>query len=152
LYFRIFDASFANKPLFPLQISSTTIGLGDIFLEPEVLILRDLIVFPVIFLFGFVTASAFLSQFGEFLQSLFGKKSLVDDLLNRLKSSDMASLERVGEVVETGTTAIATTVGTRTTAIATTANRASVYVGAAAKDAVGKATDAVLHHQEEEHA
>ena len=41
-------------------ISTTTIGLGDFILNPAVIIAADMIVWPFIFLFGFVLFSAFV--------------------------------------------------------------------------------------------
>lgn len=50
-------------------ISTTTVGLGDYFLAPEVLGRVDLFIYPILFLLGFVYFSAFLGKFS----SLFGK-------------------------------------------------------------------------------
>jgi Ion channel len=46
-------------------ISTTTIGLGDFYLEPEVITGRDLLSFPLVILIGFVFFSAFLGKIGE---------------------------------------------------------------------------------------
>lgn len=66
-------------------ISSTTIGLGDIFLEPEVFLGADLMTFPLLFLFSFVLASAFIAKFCRIIASVVGKRSLLEDLLSELK-------------------------------------------------------------------
>lgn len=81
-------------------ISSTTVGLGDIFLEPEVFLYRDLVTFPLLFLVAFVLVAAFLSKFAELIGLLIGKKSLVEDLVGELKTVDM-----VGEVPGAAATA-----------------------------------------------
>jgi hypothetical protein len=67
-------------------ISTTSIGLGDIYLEPEVIIGQDLIVFPLLFLTGFTFLSAFLGKFSEALVALLkgNKKGLVDSLLDQI--------------------------------------------------------------------
>jgi len=46
-------------------ISTTTVGLGDFFLDSEGLIGRDVFIFPLIFLVGFTLLSAFLSKFWD---------------------------------------------------------------------------------------
>jgi hypothetical protein len=46
-------------------ISTTTIGIGDFFLEPEVITGRDLIIFPPLILIGYVFFSAFLGKLAE---------------------------------------------------------------------------------------
>ena len=68
-------------------ISSTTIGFGDIYLNPEVLITTDLIIFPMLFLAAFVSIAAFLSKFSAVFGFVFGRRSLVHDLLNNIKTS-----------------------------------------------------------------
>lgn len=51
-------------------ISTTTVGLGDIFLEPEVLIGQDLLIFSLIFLIGFVFLASFLGKLSAFFSGL----------------------------------------------------------------------------------
>lgn len=68
-------------------ISSLTIGLGDIFLEPEVFLGSDMIVFPLMFLFSFVVVSAFLNKFGVMFATCLGKRSLLDELFVELKKT-----------------------------------------------------------------
>jgi hypothetical protein len=48
-------------------LSTTTIGFGDFFLQPEVIFLPDLFRFSVLFLTGFVFLSTFLGLFGYFI-------------------------------------------------------------------------------------
>jgi hypothetical protein len=72
-------------------ISTTTVGLGDIFLEPEVIQTRDLIVFPLLFLVGFVYLSSFLGKFAELALHMHkrgGRKRVIDVLLERIKELD----------------------------------------------------------------
>lgn len=66
-------------------ITSTTVGLGDIFIQSEVILFSDLLVFTLIILISFTILSAFLSKLSEILgpkgltwiESL--KKSLLPD-------------------------------------------------------------------------
>lgn len=72
-------------------ISTTTVGLGDVFLEPEVIRGDDLIVFPPLFLIGFVFFAAFLRKFAEmvlFALAKENKKTLIQSLLSRLESTN----------------------------------------------------------------
>lgn len=52
-------------------ISTTTVGLGDFYLSPEVIFLNDLLVFSFTFLMGFVLLSTFLGQFGGWIGEYF---------------------------------------------------------------------------------
>ena len=52
-------------------ISTTTVGLGDYYLEHGVIVGQDLLVWPLLFLFGFVLLSSFLTKIAEFLASFF---------------------------------------------------------------------------------
>jgi hypothetical protein len=52
-------------------ISTTTIGLGDFFLEPEIIFLEDVFRFSLLFLTGFVFLSMFLGEVAELLGSIF---------------------------------------------------------------------------------
>lgn len=70
-------------------ISSTTVGLGDYFLEPEVFVYSDLFTFNLIFLAGFVLIAAFLSKFGDALTSVLGKRSVIQDLLDELEKTEL---------------------------------------------------------------
>mmetsp|Transcript_8521 Transcript_8521/g.23576 ORF Transcript_8521/g.23576 Transcript_8521/m.23576 type:complete len:564 (-) Transcript_8521:23-1714(-) len=65
-------------------ISTTTVGLGDIFLEPEGITGSDVVIFPFMFLIGFTFLSAFLGKFAEFLSTILSgkQKSFVDTLLD----------------------------------------------------------------------
>ena len=79
-------------------ISTTTVGLGDIFLEPEGITGKDLLVFPPLFLVGFTLLSAFLSKFTELIISIvkMGKVSFVETLLHkRVTWSEALSTQRV---------------------------------------------------------
>jgi len=72
-------------------ISSTTVGLGDIFLEPEVLRLPDVFLFPVLLLSGFTILSAFLGKLFDAITVMLGvgkKKSIVNTLLRYLVQVD----------------------------------------------------------------
>ena len=65
-------------------ISTTTVGLGDFFLEHEVIRRRDLIVWPLLFLMGFVLLSSFLNKLSEVIMNWFpqGRPSLEENLEN----------------------------------------------------------------------
>ena len=54
-----------------IDISTTTVGLGDYYLEHGVIVGYDLLVWPLLFLFGFVLLSSFLTKVAEFLASFF---------------------------------------------------------------------------------
>ena len=64
-------------------ISTTTVGFGDFYLEPEGIIGSDLVVFPLLFLIGFMYVAAFIGKLAELIMSLLRKnrKSFVDSLL-----------------------------------------------------------------------
>jgi len=64
-------------------ISTTTVGLGDIFLEPEGINGPDVFIFSMLFLIGFTFLAAFLAKFSQLVLSLAGKgrTSFVDTLL-----------------------------------------------------------------------
>jgi len=83
-------------------ISSTTIGFGDIYLEPEVLLAQDLLTFPVLFLVSFVFVSAFLGKFSECIGALCGKKTLVGDLTEQLNRTPMYIPDTVGAQIDSG--------------------------------------------------
>ena len=69
-------------------ISTTTVGLGDFFLEPEVVTGMDLLTYPLLFLVGFTLLSAFLGKFAEFFMDLAvgGNRTLVESLIARIQS------------------------------------------------------------------
>jgi len=54
-------------------ISTTTVGLGDYYLNHAVLIGFDLLVWPLMFLFGFVLLSSFLNKVAEWIYSFLPK-------------------------------------------------------------------------------
>jgi hypothetical protein len=66
-------------------ISSTTVGLGDYFLQPEVMFLEDVFRFALLFLTGFVLLSTFLSSLSEFLEARSSSLSAGERLEERLK-------------------------------------------------------------------
>ncbi|KAL7577683.1 hypothetical protein ACA910_015194 [Epithemia clementina (nom. ined.)] len=65
-------------------ISTTSVGLGDFYLEPEGIINVDLIIFPLLFLVGFMYLSAFLGKLAELILSFVQKhrKSFIETLLD----------------------------------------------------------------------
>jgi hypothetical protein len=72
-------------------ISTTTVGLGDIFLEPDTIQSRDLIIFPLLFLVGFVFLASFLGKFAELAlqkRKMGGRKRVIDVLLERIKERE----------------------------------------------------------------
>ena len=70
-------------------ISSTTIGFGDITLEPEVFLGRDMITFPILFLVAFVLVAAFLENFALLLRSFIKGETLVEDLVGKIPDTDV---------------------------------------------------------------
>lgn len=56
-------------------ISTTTVGLGDFYLDPEVLVGLDLVRFPLLFLFGFVLLGLFLGKLSDLLVGHYERNS-----------------------------------------------------------------------------
>mmetsp|Transcript_17193 Transcript_17193/g.49298 ORF Transcript_17193/g.49298 Transcript_17193/m.49298 type:complete len:645 (+) Transcript_17193:33-1967(+) len=52
-------------------ISTTTVGLGDYYLDHEVIQKRDLVAWPLLFLTGFVLLSSFLNKLSEWMMGWF---------------------------------------------------------------------------------
>lgn len=50
-------------------VSTTTIGFGDFYVAPEVLVVSDLFLYPIILLVGFIFFSAFLGRLADLLAS-----------------------------------------------------------------------------------
>jgi Ion channel len=70
-------------------ISTTTVGLGDVVLQPEVIVGRDLVVFPLIFLIGFVFLSAFIGKIMDAVNVVFGgKTTLLETLVAQMDSTN----------------------------------------------------------------
>jgi len=78
-------------------ISTTTVGLGDYYLEPSVIRWQDMITFPMLFLIGFVFLAAFLTTMAEMLISFVPLKMRKDHLMERLKTAGMMR-EEVGNI------------------------------------------------------
>ncbi|CAJ1954001.1 unnamed protein product [Cylindrotheca closterium] len=68
-------------------VSTSTIGLGDYFLQPEVMFASDALWFSSVFLIGFVFLSTFLNKIGGFLISVLPKRS--NSLEHRLKGTNL---------------------------------------------------------------
>ena len=68
-------------------ISTTTVGLGDYFLEHEVIQKRDLIAWPLLFLTGFVLLSSFLNKLSEWMLGWFPRNR--PTLEERLENTDV---------------------------------------------------------------
>lgn len=69
-----FDADQSDTLWFAF-ISTSTIGLGDYFLQPEIIFASDALKFSVEFLVGFVFLSTFLNKIGEFLFSIMPQRT-----------------------------------------------------------------------------
>jgi hypothetical protein len=74
-------------------ISSTTVGLGDYFLQPEVMFLEDVFRFALLFLTGFVFFSTFLSSLSEFLVTRCPGPSAGEKLEERLKRTYLIRMD-----------------------------------------------------------
>lgn len=86
-------------------ISTTTVGLGDIYLDPEVIVTEDLMFFSFIFLIGFV----FLASFLEKLSSLVKRNDHVGlaHLKTNLKKTNICcGAEIVGASRRLGTSVV----------------------------------------------
>jgi len=68
-------------------ISTSTIGLGDYFLQPEVMFASDALWFSSVFLIGFALLSTFLKEIGELLYSVLPKRD--SSLETRLKRTNI---------------------------------------------------------------
>jgi hypothetical protein len=77
----------ARDSLWFAFISTSTIGLGDYFLQPELMFASDALKFSVYYLIGFVFLSTFLNKIGEFLSSMMPKRS--NSLQARLKATNI---------------------------------------------------------------
>ena len=64
-------------------ISTTTIGFGDFYLSPDVLLPEDIVWWPLSFLLGFVFCAAFIGKVGEALANPLQRKGI--RLAERLK-------------------------------------------------------------------
>ncbi|KAL7557515.1 hypothetical protein ACA910_005269 [Epithemia clementina (nom. ined.)] len=71
-------------------ISTTTVGLGDFFLEPEVIVGIDLLYFPLLILMGFTFLSAFLGKLSALVEGLLkgSKRSFVASILEHMDDRD----------------------------------------------------------------
>ena len=83
-------------------ISTTTVGLGDFVLSPDVLLVEDIILWPLSFLFGFVFMAGFVGKLSGVIQGPFRNKGT--GLAKRLKQGhisgsmlNIASESGVGE-------------------------------------------------------
>lgn len=72
-------------------ISTTTVGLGDIILEPEVIVEVDLVIFPLLFLLGFVILSSFLGKLAAAIghSARRRRRNVVDALLGKVKDTQV---------------------------------------------------------------
>ncbi|EEC51161.1 predicted protein [Phaeodactylum tricornutum CCAP 1055/1] len=67
-------------------ISTTTVGLGDFFFQPEGLRVSDLATLPLLFLFGFILLAGFVGKFAEAVTSPF--KMLGSSIVDKLKETN----------------------------------------------------------------
>lgn len=72
-------------------VSSLTVGLGDIFLEPEVMRLTDVLVFSLAILTSFVLLSAFLGKISELVGRRVVKKepNFSEKFIERLEKTNV---------------------------------------------------------------
>lgn len=68
-------------------LSTTTIGLGDVYLEPNVIIGSDLLYFPIMMLTGFVFLAAFLGKVRDLIVTLLKRKraTFIESLLMQMQ-------------------------------------------------------------------
>ena len=74
-------------------ISTTTVGLGDYYLEHGVILREDLFTFPIMFLTGFVLLANFLVKLTEMVQNLIPRNR--PTLAETLEASDVPCLPKV---------------------------------------------------------
>jgi Ion channel len=113
---RLGDDFSSNDAFWFAYISTTTVGLGDYYLEPEVFTGGDLITWPFTMLIGFVFLASFLGKFAALLSDISGRgeknESIIDQILSHLKSRDMVGdVSRMSDirVVGNNTTTTETT-------------------------------------------
>jgi hypothetical protein len=75
-------------------ISTTTVGLGDFFLQPEIIFLDDVLRFSMLFLTGFVFISTFLGKFAEVLGFMFSDPG--ETLKTRVTKTSPTSMQMAG--------------------------------------------------------
>ena len=70
-------------------LTSTTVGLGDFYVDPEVILVADLLWIPAVILVGFLFFSAFLTKMIDVLHMIRPpEKDLIDDMLDQLISEE----------------------------------------------------------------
>uniref|UniRef100_A0A7S2YM95 Potassium channel domain-containing protein n=1 Tax=Entomoneis paludosa TaxID=265537 RepID=A0A7S2YM95_9STRA len=71
-------------------LSTTTIGLGDVYLEPHVIIGSDLLYFPIMMLTGFVFLAAFLGKFRDLVMYVLKSKraTFIESLLMQMQRNE----------------------------------------------------------------
>ena len=86
-------------------ISTTTIGLGDLYLDPEVLITPDLFTFPILFLVSFSLFGSFLAELGSALYNPFENRGTLVDILREtdIFTTDTSPLESTEELTNEST-------------------------------------------------
>ena len=94
------DFNLSNFNLFMFSyISATTVGLGTLFWYPSaVFVTRDLIIFPLLLLFSFVTLAAFFAKLAALLHIIFvgeGKLSITESLVMRKKASEEKRVDKI---------------------------------------------------------
>ena len=73
-------------------ISTTTVGFGDYYLEPEVIVGVDCIVFPIIFLLGFSVLASFLTKLSRLVTRPFQDRP---SLTEHFRTSDESRESRL---------------------------------------------------------
>lgn len=86
-------------------ISTTTVGLGDFFIDPDVLVVPDLLTFPVMFLISFVFFGAFIAEVSSVLLKPFKHDVPFVDVLRQTnifwnKRSTHSSMDASGGSVD----------------------------------------------------
>jgi hypothetical protein len=88
--YRVGETDFTmNEGYWFAYVSSTTIGLGDIYLDPETFLYRDLVAFALLLLVGFVLVAAFIRKLVELVRSKYGEYTLLEEMVEQLKTIDM---------------------------------------------------------------
>ena len=77
----------------------SSVGLGDIYLEPEVIVGLDLVVFPVLFLTGFTFLSCFLQKTALVLYKALSPKgsTMLELLVEKFKKTDVVPEQDEGD-------------------------------------------------------
>jgi len=92
-----FNLDIFNQFMFS-YISATTVGLGTLYYPSAVFVARDLLIFPLLLLFSFVTLAAFFAKLAALLHIIFvgeGKLGITESLVLRKNVSEEKRVDKI---------------------------------------------------------